>query len=456
MLDFHSVERLAQRAIASGRAIVVSPGYVRWDIGGACEAPVLRKCVAVNPRPIPKNPPPGFRDRRWIQVDLGVPCRACKHCLRKRTWNWKLRGVSEWRDAEESHRRSWLGTLTLRPEAQYLMRLRAARAYEFKHPLKEARLTVDGTIEDAPTGAKTWDQLTPEEHFRLTTIEASKEVTKYLKKVRNYRRDRWRAEINDLWLLHGWPKRVVAQMRRSGFFGEEPPASKFRYYLTAEAHKSGNPHFHIVFHENDSLELLHDQLSCKWELGFTKFKLVKDKRGAEYAAKYLAKTKMARVRASIGYGRSEDRTVLRVAYYPTTATAIGQPAGRPCPPKKPLEKGGVNENEWTTSGPVRMVAKQPSEADLNDRTDRYAEYLSNGRIPRLKGSTGSGWLSEPVHRIACERKQTESACDPVSGSQQSAVDGGERFASPEGNEPPEQCDEIHRIGSGTDETRQRC
>ena len=66
---------------------------------------------------------------------------------------------------------------------------------------------------------------------------------------------------------------------------------------------SGLPHYHLLVHEQAPGATEERVLRQEWStLGFSKFRLVHDERGASYAAKYLAKSTAARVRASKDYG----------------------------------------------------------------------------------------------------------------------------------------------------------
>lgn len=77
-----------------------------------------------------------------------------------------------------------------------------------------------------------------------------------------------------------------------------------RMIIIAEAHKDGWPHYHVLVHEPDpDHRVTWAQLDRSWRLGFSKWKLVTDHKGAVYASKYLAKDALARVRASIRYGQ---------------------------------------------------------------------------------------------------------------------------------------------------------
>jgi hypothetical protein len=81
----------------------------------------------------------------------------------------------------------------------------------------------------------------------------------------------------------------------------------FRYCLVVEAHKSGLPHYHMLLHETDpGSAVRYRTLKGQWQHGFSAWKAVDpeevDPRMAWYAAKYLSKSSLARVRASKDYG----------------------------------------------------------------------------------------------------------------------------------------------------------
>jgi hypothetical protein len=144
--------------------------------------------------------------------------------------------------------RTWFGTLTLSPWR-----------HDYAANLARIRLARNGVDLEA---------LAPGEQFAERHREISKEITKYLKRVR---------------------KKVA-----------------FRYLIICEAHVSGLPHYHILVHETHApIEWRH--LSWPWKWGFSKFKLVKDEaHSADYVCKYLSKSDRARVRASVRYGGCEQ------------------------------------------------------------------------------------------------------------------------------------------------------
>jgi len=143
--------------------------------------------------------------------------------------------------------RNWLGTLTLRPDRQ-------------QHALDVARLA------EARQGCD-FDALSVEEQFRKRHGVISKEITRWMKRVR----------------------------KNSG--------APLRFFLVVEAHKSGAPHYHVIIHESDPAKpVRHAVLVKAWTWGFSKFNLLHDKTAAAYATKYLSKSSLARVRASERYG----------------------------------------------------------------------------------------------------------------------------------------------------------
>lgn len=78
---------------------------------------------------------------------------------------------------------------------------------------------------------------------------------------------------------------------------------KLRFFLVAEMHKDGWPHYHALIHEL-GFNISKRQLEADWSLGFTSFKLVPPgyKNVEGYLTKYIAKQALARIRASLRYG----------------------------------------------------------------------------------------------------------------------------------------------------------
>lgn len=178
-----------------------------------------------------------------LRLIMQVRCRKCPACLRFRAWVWRTRGELEIRLSS----RTWFGTLTLRPEEQY------------RHLLEARSLASKRSID--------FDQLTEDEQFLLRHESISKEITKYFKRLR----------------------------KQSGAY--------LRYLLCVEAHKSGLPHYHLLIHEVTDVMITKRVLQEQWTLGFSDYKLA-EKAAAAYVTKYLTKSSLARVRASLRYGKT--------------------------------------------------------------------------------------------------------------------------------------------------------
>lgn len=220
-----------------------------WDVSGGCEAPVSLNLDGRSHR---------LEGASYVRapghifgLTLFAPCRKCRVCLKRRMIRWAKAGTLEIVQSA----RTWFGTITLSPHNHALLRMATSK-----------RLRSGGTD---------YDSLSAEHKFAETMREYGYEVTKWLKRVR----------------------------KNTG--------APLRYMLTAEPHKSGLIHFHVLVHEIDSARpVRHAQLSSSWKLGFTKFKLVNCRenvdRSAWYVAKYLSKSNTSRVRASLGYGRLRE------------------------------------------------------------------------------------------------------------------------------------------------------
>lgn len=183
-------------------------------------------------------------------VDIETRCRKCPRCLRARQRHWSARCSVEISRA----RRTWFGTITLNPEAQYMA-------------LARARAAAAQKSED---------------------LDSWSEAEVFSRRVAAIRRD-----------LQLWLKRV---RKLSG--------ARIRFCCVAEAHESGLPHFHLLVHElHNGPALTYRHLSDAWKLGFTKFKLA-DEKSRWYVTKYLAKSMLARVVASLDYGSESAETVV--------------------------------------------------------------------------------------------------------------------------------------------------
>lgn len=197
--------------------------------------------VHMNGRPIEGHPRPFFEYAR--HADLLVRCRQCPNCLKHRAKKWAARAVAELAFAQ----RSWFVTLTLTPHRQFETLAMARRAYLASGDLDREHKDVI---------------------FRKHVAQQSSEITRWLKRLRKV----------------------------SG--------AKLRYAIVVEAHKSGQPHYHVLVHEViGSAPLLHRHIGATWNWGFSSATLVKSTSPAWYVAKYLAKSSLARIRASGRYGQ---------------------------------------------------------------------------------------------------------------------------------------------------------
>lgn len=248
-LDARTLERVAIRALQSnGSAKSASLRYVEWDIAGKCRNPVL---VELRGRPTTKAGGGVFpTEGKHMSVDMWTKCRKCDPCLHARRLVWQDRTRFEVASAP----RTWLLTLTNSP-TRHARELALARRYL-------AKQGVD------------YDALPYGEQFALRSAEMGKELTKFFKRLRK---------------------------------NSDAP---FRYLAVTEMHKSGLPHLHVLLHEQDLLRPLRkDMIQSCWGNGFSNAKLVKSTAQAVYVTKYLSKTKVARVRASLSYGSDERREV---------------------------------------------------------------------------------------------------------------------------------------------------
>lgn len=216
---------------------------VRWDISGNCMNPYIVHHW---------SRPTSFHDQMKnikrnsdtrLDLEMKTRCRGCENCRKQRQKLWYARCYAETSKAP----RSWFGTLTIAPEHLYHFRLMAQKKVK-------ARSLI-------------WNELSERQKFQKIYAEISPEITRYLKRVR-----------------------------------KSSNCHKLRFMLVCEKHKSGNPHFHCVVHQVGAVPLTYRDLSEKWLLGFTNFKLVQSPKVAGYISKYISKSLLCRVRASLKYG----------------------------------------------------------------------------------------------------------------------------------------------------------
>lgn len=203
-----------------------------------CLAPVVIPAIGL-PSAIVDAP-----DKGPVPVEMAARCRKCTGCLEHRRRLWTARALQESNAAE----RTWFGTLTVRPEDRFRLRMKA-----------ELRAKKRG-----------WEPLAemdPDEAFKKVVDEHNREITLFFKRVR------------------------------------KESAARLKYLLVAEKHKSGDPHFHLLLHEQ-SIPVRKELLERQWPLGFSSWRLVQGGKSAFYVCKYLAKDAQTRVRASVRYGQS--------------------------------------------------------------------------------------------------------------------------------------------------------
>lgn len=252
-MDHTRARSLAARALEAGGTLA-SPGVVRWDIAGSCEDPKHAEVAGRIPadfaaeNPVQLETPQGQPVN--LVIEMQVPCRKCPTCLRVRASLWRQRAFVECQRSA----RTWFGTLTVSPEEHYRAKLAAA-------------------VHSKKRGLGDFEALSEGDQFKARHAVISREITRYLKRVRK---------------VSGAP---------------------LKYLLVAEAHKSGLPHYHLLVHEQDPLRPIGErQLRQKWQYGFSRWKLVRaasdlnGKAAAGYVTKYLTKSNLARVRASVRYG----------------------------------------------------------------------------------------------------------------------------------------------------------
>lgn len=219
------------------------PWSVTWNAARRCEAPVFRTLKGAATGSYGEAY--GASDHHPTgYLDMWVPCRRCRPCLAKKAAHWRLRAIAE----ISCSPRTWFGTLTF--DAGYRWRIRAAARSAFAD--------------------HEWASLSREQQGSALAKEANKYLTLWLKRVRS------------------------------------ETGAGFRYCTVWELHKDGTPHAHLLLHElAPDLPVRYRVLSRQWVYGFSNLKLVEEgEEAARYVAKYLAKSPLTRVRASVGYGHS--------------------------------------------------------------------------------------------------------------------------------------------------------
>jgi len=259
MFDEQRVRALMKRAFGEGA--LLRGTTLLWDISAGCADPVPREIRGMKARSIREAMGEEGRmsrtfngDSQWSGLELLVRCRRCDSCRRYRQRLWRLRAQVEMADAS----RTWFGTLTLSPHSHTMSLLRA-----------QQKAAKSGSVWEA--------DLTDTERFRRRVAACSPLITKYFKRLRKGNAER------------------------------EYEAGEFRYLLVSEAHKTGLPHFHLLLHEtNIERPVRKRSLEGQWEaIGFSSWRLATPAH-CGYVTKYLTKSDMSLLRASLAYGRNED------------------------------------------------------------------------------------------------------------------------------------------------------
>lgn len=165
-------------------------------------------------------------------------------CRKTRGYEWSARALNE----VSGSGRTWFVTLTLDPEEQY-------------RALATATLLLGNEKERSVS-----------EIFAARVKVIGRDLTKWLKRIRKNSR------------------------------------ARIRYLMVAEAHASGDPHFHLLLHEVEGT-VLKRQMREAWRLGFMTAKLVDNAAQATYVCKYISKSDLVRVRASFRYGQHDLTTI---------------------------------------------------------------------------------------------------------------------------------------------------
>jgi hypothetical protein len=252
--------RAATAAALQRGAVIIAPRLhpdtagtrVEWDIAGRCQRPI----EVVQEGEGHLQPSASRKELEWQPnrtLAMQVPCRQCPGCLRARASLWCNRAKREFKQTHARGLRTWFGTLTFSPETR------------FKN-LTRTRCRLDAVGENL-------EALEPKVRFREQHRETGALVSKFIRSLRKGRK----------------------KLRAERMF--------FRYLYTVEPHKDWVPHYHLMVHEvSDLYPIRKRALEARWPHGHCHWRLVKDEHVAAYAAKYLGKFSIARVRASKNYG----------------------------------------------------------------------------------------------------------------------------------------------------------
>lgn len=207
-------------------------------------------------------------------IELHVRCRRCEPCLKAKSAYWKMRAMVETVQSV----RTWFVTLTWREEDRLL-----------------AEYAVSRQMRDDGIEAPSLRELFPARVKVMSPV-----VNRWLQRIRKGRKKppKW-WDPREKWVP--WA-----------------PA-RFRYLLVWEEHNGdetsdiwrGFPHAHLLIHEQRGHVLSKRRIGGEWPAGFEKTRLVESydpqsiHRDCAYTCKYIAKSMLSRVRASISYGHQE-------------------------------------------------------------------------------------------------------------------------------------------------------
>lgn len=186
----------------------------------------------------------GYKGPATTTGYIEVRCRKCANCLKARARMWAARAKAEVLAA----RRSWFGTLTLRPEERWRVRVEADNACH-KRSVR-------------------WCDLNHDEQFSEMARVLRRDYQLFVKRVR------------------------------------KASAARVRYLMTTEAHADGFPHLHLLLHEYEGATTKR-LLEQQWPHGISHWRLVDptDTRAPYYVTKYLTKSILAKPIASLRYGQ---------------------------------------------------------------------------------------------------------------------------------------------------------
>lgn len=244
--------------------------------------------------------------------------------------------------------RTWFVTLTGSADYQFRAELRAERS-------------------ELARGNR-WSELTDPQRFAARCKEFGKDVTLWLKRLRK-------------------------------------EGCVFRYLVVFEAHKSGAPHVHCLIHEVELGSVKKRTLQRQWDaIGFSKAKLVDDRRGVMYAAKYIADGDV-RIRASLRYGKGVAGETLvapdSCRVRPNGVRLCDARLGEPCSPPPKVETGSrrVSSVAWQSED------ENPIGFGLSRAESLNLELLKHGPSKKLPFVLGPNTLPA--------RSEQVSASDPT-------------------------------------------